>query len=390
MIVLEILLVLLTLISIGFCIASVLGVISFQHPSQMKPLSQGPGISLIVPVCGEEPGAYQNWASLCQQDYENYEVLFGILDPQDPAVPIVKQVIEDMQGQCRAQRVELHFCTEVLGICHKISNLIQLLAIAQHETIVFADSDIRVTPNYLATVTAPLANPQVGMVTCGFLDHHPQSLGAALGSLGRCIDFIPSVTVAQYLDKGLRFAIGPTIATRRAVLAKIGGLRTQLSRIGSDYHLGKLTAQAGYRVIFSPYILENDCGQEKVSALLRRELRWARTIRFNRGLQYYGLGVCYGTIYSLLLLLVSGFASWAIILTLGTWLVRFAQAGISIWQLKSPGLLPWLWTLPLRDVISFMIWVVGCFGRRIYWRGQRFNVEAEGIISPVCTIQNLS
>jgi ceramide glucosyltransferase len=383
MVVLEILLILITLVSVSFYTASALGVIYFQRQPETQPPSQHPGVSLLVPVCGEEPSAYQNWASLCQQDYKNYEVLFGILNPQDPAVPIVKEVIEDMQGKCNAQRIELHFCTDVLGICHKISNLIQLLAIAQYDTIVFADSDIRVTPDYLAMVTAPLDNPDVGMVTCGFLDHHPQSLGAALGSLGRCVDFIPSVTVAQYLDKGLKFAIGPTIATRRAVLTDIGGLETQLSRIGSDYHLGKLTAQAGYQVIFSPYILENDCGQEKLSTVLRRELRWARTIRFNRGLQYYGLGVCYGTIYSLFLVLVSGFASWAMILALGTWLVRFAQAGISIWQLKSPSLLPWLWTLPLRDGISFVIWVVGCFGRRIYWRGQRFNIEAEGIISPV-------
>jgi ceramide glucosyltransferase len=383
MIVLEVLLVLLTLISIGFYIASALGVIGFQRPSPIEPPSQRLGVSLIVPVCGEEPSAYENWASLCQQDYENYEVLFGILDPQDPAVPIVKQVIEEMQGKCNAQRLELHFCTEVLGICHKISNLIQLLAIAQYDTIVFADSDIRVTPDYLATVTTPLDDPEVGMVTCGFLDHHPASLGAALGSMGRCIDFIPSVTVAQYLDQGLRFAIGPTIATRRQVLADIGGLETQLSRIGSDYHLGKLTAEAGYQVIFSPYILENDCGQEKVSTVFQRELRWARTIRFNRGLQYYGLSICYGTICSLLVVLVSGFASWAIILAFSAWLVRYLQALISIWQLKSPGLLPWLWTLPLRDLMSFVIWVVGCFGRRISWRGQRFNVAAEGVISPI-------
>ncbi len=379
----EIALLFLITISVIFYIASIFSIIYFKS-GQTKPNEKldKPGISLLIPVCGIEPGAYENWASLCQQNYENYEVLFAILDPQDPAVPIVKKVIADC-ATSQASSITLHFSTDVLGICHKISNLIQLLEVARYETIVFADSDIRVTPEYLETVTAPLADPQVGLVTCGFLDHHPQSVGAALASLGRCIDFLPSINIARYLDKGLKFAIGPTIATRRSVLADIGGLETQLNRIGSDYHLGKLTAAAGYRVELSPYILENDCGQETIGEVFRRELRWARTIRWNRGLSYYGLGLSYGTIYCLFLLFVSQFAPWAIIVTAVTFTIRFSQILVSINLLESPDLLSWLWTVPLRESMSFVIWLVGCFGHKIHWRGQYFNIEAEGIMTKV-------
>lgn len=342
-----------------------------QRPHE-KPLSSP--VSLLIPVCGLDSGAYENWLSVCQQDYEHYEVLFGVMNPEDPAVPILKEIVE------KFSHASLHFCLEVRGVNHQISNLMHLLEKAQHEIVIFADSDIRVTPDYLSTVTAPLSDAEVGVVTCGYLDSNPSTLGAALASLGRAIDFLPSVLIARTLDGTLKFAIGPTIVTRKSVLAKFGGLQKVVNRIGSDYHIGNMAANAGYRVELSKYILENDCTNETFSSVYKRELRWSRTIRINRGFQYYGMVFCYGTLYCIPLLFLAGFAPWSIAVCLLTWTVRLIQILLAFWTLNGFKLGRWLWVLPLREMMSFSIWLRGCFGQRVYWRGRWLKIYEGGTL----------
>lgn len=331
-------------------------------------------VSVAIPVCGLDAGAWENWSSLCQQDYPNVELLFGVVDPQDPAVPVLEKLARQY-----GDRVRLFTGLKPRGINHKDSTLSYLLEQAQHELLIFADSDIRVPPDYIRTVTAPLADPEVGMVTCAFIGRNPQSLGAAIASFGRCFDFIPSLLLARILDGGLHCAVGATIATRKATLADFGGLH--LNRIGSDYNLGKRAARSGYRVELSPYILESDTGRESIAEVFRRELRWARTIRFNRGPLYYTMAFCYGTVYCIPLLLLTGFAPWAIALTLVTWTLRYVQAIVALLNTNALKLFNWLWALPLRELLNLTIWIIGGYGRVAYWRGRRLKIEEDGIIS---------
>ncbi len=370
---LQILLVVLIAGSIVFYIACTLCTSKFFASTDKTTTTYQPAVSLMVPVCGVDAGAWENWSSLCKQNYPDYEVLFGVTDPQDPAVPLLEKLVETFP-----ERVRLFTGLQPRGVNYKDSNLSYLLEESQHEVIIFADSDIRVTPEYIRTVTAPLANPQVGMVTCAFVGHTPQSLGAALASCGRCFDFIPSLLLARIVDNGLHCAVGATIATRKSILADYGGLH--LNRIGSDYHQGKRAAMAGYRVKLSRYILESDTGYEGIGEVFERELRWARSIRYNRGLPYYAMVFCYGSVYCLPLLLLSGFAEWAIALSLATLVIRYAQVLGAIISIGCPNLLRWLWALPLRDFLSFIIWVMGCFGQTVYWRGRRLRVKGDGLI----------
>ena len=370
---LEILLVILISGSIVFYLACAF--CSRQFVTANKPISTPPEppVSIMAPVCGLDAGAWENWSSLCQQNYPDYEVLFGVTDPQDAAVPLLEKLVTTFPTRTR-----LFTGLKPRGVNHKDSILSYLLGEAQHEVILFIDSDIRVTPDYLRTVTAPLGDPEVGLVTCAFVGHNPQSLGAVLASFGRCVDFIPSALIARLLDGGLRFAIGATIATRKSTLASFGGL--QLNRIGSDYNLGKRAAIAGYRIELSTYVLESDTGQEGVKQVFQRELRWARTIRYNRGAQYYTIAFCYGVVYCIPLLLLSGFANWAIALCLATLIIRYAQALITLFSLDCAKLWRWLWALPLRDLLSFVVWVTGTFGQVVYWRGRRLQIEGDGLI----------
>ena len=373
--VLEILLLLLTCAAWGFYGACGWFSLQFFSRHRSQPSFDPQPVSILIPVRGVDQGALANWDSFCNQDYGTYEVLFGVMDAADPAVPILQGLTEKYPD-----RVRLLTNLPARGINHQISNLSYLVEAAQYEQVIFADSDIRVTPDYLQWVTAPLADPAVGVVTCGYVDHQPSRVGAAMASLGRGIDFIPSVLIARALDGGLKFALGPTIATRRSVLADFGGLAMVFNRIGSDFHIGQLAVGAGYRVELSPYVLENDCGQEPLQEVFQRELRWCRTIRWNRGAQYYGILFTHGTVYSVLLLLLSGFQPWAwavVGLTLG---LRWLQGAITVQLLRSPGLLPWLWLLPFRDLMTFVIWLMGSQGQNIFWRGRWLRVGDKGAL----------
>lgn len=308
---LEILLITLTLGSTVFYLSGAILTYRFftkiESNEKLLPTNSNQPISLLVPVRGIDPGAWENLLSLCNQNYPDYEILFGVTEINDPAIPLLEKLAAEFPG-----KVKLFTGLQPRGINHKDSNLSYLLEKANHEIIVFADSDIRVESDYLHTVTTPLEDGKTGLVTCAFIGHNPQSVGAALASLGRCVDFIPSVLIARWLDGGLRFAVGATMATRKSILDSIGGLH--LSRIGSDYNLGKRTALSGYQVKLSPYILESDTGFEGIDSVFQRELRWARTIRYNRGSVYYAMIFCYGSWFSLPLIILSNFSGWAIAL----------------------------------------------------------------------------
>ncbi|MBM0741897.1 glycosyltransferase [Phormidium sp. CLA17] len=344
---------------------------SFLNPATA--LSFSP-VSILVPVCGLDAGAWENWSSLCNQSYTNYEVLFGVVDPQDPAIPILKELANKFPD-----KVRVFTGLQPRGINYKDSSLSYLLEEARYDWIIFVDSDIRVPLNYIEIVTTPLLDVKVGIVTCAFIGHTPQSLGAAIASFGRCFDFIPSLLIARAIDGGLKCAIGTTIATRRDALINYGGLH--LNRIGSDYNIGKRASAAGYVVELSRYVLESDTGTEGIGDVYQRELRWARTIRFNRGAQYYSMIFCHATVLCLPLLLISHFASWAIALTLVCFLVRYIQILISIRSMAAPNLIRWLWAVPLRDLLSFVVWVMGSYGQNVYWRGRRLRVHSDGLIT---------
>jgi ceramide glucosyltransferase len=371
---LEIILTTAIAVSILFYLACTLTTLQFFNAAPFNDESYTPPVSILVPVCGLDPGAWENWSSLCEQDYPTYEVLFGVRDTNDPAIPTLEKLT------AKYPHTRFFSGLKPRGINHKDSTLSYLLEDAQHDTLILVDSDIRVYRHYIHTVIAPLANPEIGLVTCAFIGRAPQSLGAAMASFGRCFDFIPSALIARLLDGGVKFAVGVTMATRRSTLNASGGLH--LGRIGSDYNLGKRVAASGYRVELSRYVLESDTGRETIADVYQRELRWARTIRYNRGAQYYTIALCYGTIYCLPLLFLSQFAPWAIALTAVTWIVRYLQVLIATLSMNAPNLLYWLWALPLRESLSLVVWLMGTYGQRIYWRGRWLRVEGDGLISP--------
>lgn len=371
---LEISLGILSLSGFIFYVWQTIAVKQFFSRPKLPPLNPPLPVTILVPVCGLDPGAWENWLSLCRQNYANYNVLFGVRELSDPAVPLLKQLVQTYPYLAR-----WYHCPEILGVNYKVSNLLQLRQYANGEIIVQVDSDIRVTPDYLETLIAPFQNPKLGVVTCGYFDHHPRGLGAALAAMGRCFDFIPSILIARMLDGGLKFAIGPTIAVRAHVLTQTRATELAKNRIGDDYRLGYEAAAAGYGVELSTYVLQNDCSEDSLVTVFQREVRWSRGIRFNRGAQYYGIGLTFGTVYSLGLVLVSG-ELWAVAVFFAVWGIRVFQARVCCQAMNAKELWVWVWVLPLRDGLSFGIWLLGCFGQKVYWRGRALKLKRGGYL----------
>ena len=381
----QILLLILILGSLAFYLACIYCTLDFFN---RKPVDDRDvvvdRVSLLIPICGMDSGAWENWSSFCHQiQCEHYEILFGIADPNDPAIPTLQQ----LQATYPDRQVRLFINLPPRGVNYKDSTLSYLLEQARYDWIVFADSDIRVSPTYLHDVVAPLVKGRADLITCAFIAHDPQHLGSALASLARCCDFIPSALIARKLDGGLRFAIGMTMAMSQQTLAKAGGLH--LDRIGSDYNLGKRVAESGGRVELFHRVLESDTGREKFCDLYRRELRWARTIRFNKGIVYYTMLFCYGSLYGILLLGFSKIGDYPIMCVSGiTLLIRYTQALITCWTIGAPRLIRWFPLLLFRDALSFWIWLVGCFGSTVIWRKRTLKIVRDGIVHNSVTARN--
>jgi ceramide glucosyltransferase len=375
MLVLKGILLLLILASNGFYLACIWFTLKFFRNPAPIDRSLPTDVSILVPICGLDAGAWENWASLCHQRCDRYEILFGVVDPLDPAIPLLQKL-----QATYPDRVRLLTGLTPRGANHKDSTLSYLVEAAEYDWLILADSDIRVAPDYIQTVINPLMNGRIGMITCAFIARNPGYVGSAIASLGRCCDFIPSALIARAMDGGLKFAIGMTMALHRSTLEAAGGLH--LNRIGSDYNLGKRVAAAGYRVELSHLIMESDTGRETIAQVYQRELRWSRTIRFNRGVIYYTMFFCYGIVFSMILLAVH-FNSLSIIAVLITVSVRYLQAAIAIGQMSAFQLFRWLWLLPLREILSFWIWLVGCFGQRVFWRGRHLRIYEDGLIREV-------
>src|SRR6478609_9420899 len=166
------------------------------------------GVSILKPLRGVDPQMYESFRSHCIQDYPEYEIIFGVSEPDDPAVEGVQQLIREFPG-CR---IRLMVCPEVLGNNRKTSNLVQMLGSAQYDHILINDSDIFVTPDYLRRVMGPFARTQVGMVTCPYRGIAADTLGSKLESIGISTDFIAGVLVARQIEGGIHFALGSTLA----------------------------------------------------------------------------------------------------------------------------------------------------------------------------------
>jgi len=335
------------------------------------PTQHLPPVSILKPLKGTDPEMYENLRSHCQQDYPDYEIIFGVSDPDDPALPLV----ERLKSEFPERPIQLVVCPQQLGANTKVSNLAQMLPKARHDYLIVNDSDIRVGPDYLRCVLAPLADSGTGLVTCLYRGAANSTLGSRLESLGISTDFCPGVLVARQLQ-GVKFALGSTMAFRRRDLASIGGFEALADYLADDYHLGQRIAARGLKVEISGIVVETFLPRYTMREFLAHQLRWARAIRDSRFWGYLGLGISFGLVWALLTLILAGGGAWAWELLGVTAIMRLAVAiFVGVRVLRDRQVLRWLPLIPLRDAVAMMVWLMSFAGHTVSWRGDSFELS---------------
>jgi ceramide glucosyltransferase len=327
------------------------------------------GISILKPVRGADPGFYSAIRSQALQEYPQFEILFGIRDPDDSAAPEIQRLIEEFPSV----PIRLVLCSEDAPN-RKVGVLIDLARQARHPLFVVSDSDISVPSSYLRDVTVPLADPAIGLVTCLYraeADHLPGRFEA----LAIATDFAPSTLVAPFVGVS-EFGLGSTLAFRSADLERIGGFAAIADYLADDYQLGRKLHLLGLRNVISNVVVSTRLSAESWRAAWQHQLRWARTIRLSRGGGYAGLPITFATLWALV---AAACGMWWT--ALGLLAIRLAMAITCGWfVLKSPDVWKYWYLIPLRDLWGVAIWAAGLFGDTVEWRGRRLKLDAEGKI----------
>jgi len=364
-----------TLASLFFYLLSACGFLSFLKRSRSKSdrsTTSFPPVSILKPLKGIDPEIWESLCSHCEQQYPEYELIFGVTDAADPACEIVRK----LQAKYPTRAIKLIVCGQILGANVKVSNLAQMLAAARHEILLVNDSDIRVAPDYLEQVVAPLADPAVGLVTCLYRGVPAPTLGSHLEALTISTDFVPGVLSARLLEKGLRFGLGSTLAFRRQELASIGGFESLLDYLADDYELGRRIAATGKRVELSSATVETFLPAYTLRQFWQHQLRWSRTIRDARRWGYTGLLFTFGLPWAIATVLAAHGAAWAWALFAVTVAARLAVGlGTSLAVLHDRDVLRSILLLPVRDLLAPFVWAAGLVGNRIHWRGDDFTLK---------------
>lgn len=377
LIVIEVLLMLLCLSATTFYCYAIYAALDFFGCPHSIDHNFHPPLSVLKPVCGLDSDTYENLASFCYQDYPDYQVIFAVRDQHDPSVEVVQKIVYNFPNI----DIQLVISDRTIGTNLKVSNLANAVAAAKHSILLIADSDIRVGSDYLRRVIQPLRDPTVGVVTCLYRSC-VQGWVAILEALGTSTEFQASVLVARNLQ-GMQFAFGSTIVLQKAALEAIGGFAAIANYLADDFQLGNLPTKAGYKVVLSDYVVEHVLGTTTLTDFIQRQIRWARCIRVSRFWGYLGLIFTHGTVTSLLFLMATGGSILGWIIAGITWTTRLAMAWIVGKRLHDPVVKKFLWLVPLRDMISFILWCYSFVGNSINWRGQRLKLIKGGLLVPL-------
>src|ERR1700722_4651312 len=261
----------------GYAVLSLVAVLRWRlHQPAAASGPQAP-ITVLKPLCGAEPGLYEHLRSFCCQDYPQYQIVFGVHDPADPALAAVRRLVSEFPSLA----IDVVINPQQHGTNRKISNLISMLACARYDVLVIADSDVFVGPDYLTRVTAPLLEAHVGLVPCLYRDVPSARLWSRLGAMYINEWYMPAVLLA-WLFGHEGYVSGQTLCLRRDTLRAIGGLRAIANDLAEDHRLGELIRGLGQRIVLSPYVLEAQHYEPDLESLGRHEQRWLRTMRVLR------------------------------------------------------------------------------------------------------------
>ena len=335
-----------------------------------------PPVSILKPVRGLDREAYENYASFCRQEYPEFEVLFCVLDQDDPAVPVIERLMRDFPERS----IRLLIGAELLGTSNKVNKMVRLAREAKYDILVISDSDIRVGSGYLRAVTAPFRDPQAGAATCLYRGLTDGSFTSELEALGNTSDFDAGVLTAWALG-GVDFTLGATMATTKKHLAEIGGFEAMVDLFTDDYELGHRIHALGYRVELVPFTVCTVFAKQTLRECLSHQIRWNLALRHAAPWGHLGLIFTHGLPWAILAAAIAPSAWISAVYLAGYVMLRGAMAWtVGVWVIGDPLLRRKLWLVPFRDVFAFLVWLASFFTRRVIWRGSSYYIRNKRLV----------
>lgn len=359
-------------------LASVLVGRFMQSPESAS--AQNPAVTILKPLHQGEPDLSHNLETFFAQDYDGaVQIVFGVHDQADPAVTVVRAL------QAKYPHLDTAIVADaaLYGANAKVSNLINMLPVARHDTLVLSDSDIAVGYHWLSQVTAALARPGVGIVTCLYTGEPAKDghkLWSSLAAMSTSYTFLPNAVLGTSLGLAAP-CFGSTIALKRQTLDEVGGFAAFADQLADDYEMGRAVRAKGYTMAIPAMGVGHTAAENSASDLLRHELRWTRTIRMVNPGGHLGSFITHGFVFALMSAALLDFntVSLAVVaLTLAARLFLKSRIDGLFGTYAGP-----YWLMPLRDLLSFAVFVTSLFGETVHWRGTHFAVEPSGAMSQV-------
>lgn len=356
--------------SVAYMVLAIVAVILKQPRSRARENADGlPPVTVLKPLCGNEPCLYETLRSFCLQEYPEYQIIFGVRDSTDEACLVVERLVREFPNLDLKLVIDERVCGQNL----KVSNLSNMLAWVRHDYIVISDSDVFVERDYLRRIVALLKKPNVGLVTCMYRARALGSMASRFGALFIDDWFMPAVMVSRLL--GVQsFVSGVTMALRRDVLSEVGDFDEVTDFLADDYLLGCAVRKLGLQTVIAPFFVETVVAEDNLYDVAQHELRWMSTIRSVQPIGYTFSGITCGITMPLFGVLISGGASFPAYLFGGALLLRLALHCLSTKQ--SPArFFGSIWLLPARDLFVFGVWAAGFLYRFVNWREKAIAVS---------------
>jgi ceramide glucosyltransferase len=353
-----------------------------QAAANATPASSVPPVTIFKPVHGMEEQLAADLESFFQQDYPDYEVIFGVRDMDNPAARIAEGV--------RARYPHIPSRVIVSGPPvwpnAKVFSLDKMIAASSRNYFIISDSDVRVAPDFLRNTIPPLLDPKVGLVTCMYRGVPASDFWSWLEALGLSVEMSSGVMVADMME-GMRFALGPAMAVRRDAIDAIGGIAAVADYYSDDFELGNRIWAKDYKVVLSHHIVFNVLTSRSPLRTLGDQLRWMKSTRYSRPAGHAGTGLTYAMPFGILGLIAAwllGHPVLGIELFALACLNRMIQSAVVGWSVaRDPRAIGLCWLYPLRDFLGFVAWAISYTSRDFYWRGEMYRFGKGGRIAPL-------
>jgi ceramide glucosyltransferase len=336
-----------------------------------------PPISILKPIYGLDRETYENYASFCRQDYPEFEILFCVSDGQDPAVPVIRKLIQNFPGRS----IHLLVGSEPLGASDKVNKLCRMLREARHEIVIVTDSDVRVDPGFLRAIARVFRDPGVGGGTCLYRGLTDGSFAADLEAMGNSTDFAAGVLV-NWLGGKIDFMLGAVMATTKKNLAEIGDFEALSDYFCDDFELGNRIARKGHRIEVSTFPVSIVYPRETFAEAFRHQVRWNLSIRYSRPTGHLGLIFTQGLPWTILAAILAPSGAIALAYVAAYVVLRSEMARVvGLWGMQDRALRTKLALLPVRDAFAFVVWLTSFFPQRIRWRGKQFYIRDRRLVA---------